>query len=133
MPLDASSQGESALRPDAGTAGFAPIPIARGGDEARRTVLRRRRLDEALSDAEVEVIQRCFSEPLSAEQAVQRIIGEVRDGGDAALRVAAAVFLDANDSRISNHGQHPQLSNPKRRERTNRIVIFLPATPRSSS
>ena len=100
MPLDASSQGDSALRPDAGTAGVAPIPIVRGGDEARRTVLRRRRLDEALSDTEVEVIQRCYSEPLSAEQAVQRIIGEVRDGGDAALRRISQAIDGFGDGRV---------------------------------
>ncbi len=87
MPLDAASNAEPAA-----------LPLVRGADAARRTILHRQRLDEALSDAEIEVIQRCFGEVLSAEQAVQRIIGEVREGGDAAVRrITQAIdgFVDA--------------------------------------
>ncbi len=90
MPVDASSSGSSAT--------LAPLPIVRGSEAARRSVLKRRALDEALSQTETATIERLFGEPLTAGEAVRRIIAEVRDGGDESLRRIAKVidgFVDA--------------------------------------
>ncbi len=63
-----------------------PLPIVVGGEEARRTVLRRRPLDdECLSAGESAVVEHLFGEPLDAGEAVRRILRDVREGGDAAL------------------------------------------------
>ncbi len=54
---------------------------------ARRTVLRRRPFDEVATTPELEQgIQRIFGEALSPEEVVTRIIKDVRQKGDAALR-----------------------------------------------
>ena len=64
-----------------------PLPVVRGAEAARRTILSRRRLqDSGLSDAEAGLLRDLFGEPLTAEQAVHRIIDAVRAEGDAALR-----------------------------------------------
>ena len=63
-----------------------PLPIVVGGEEARRTVLRRRPLDdERMSAGESAVVERLFGESLDAGEAVRRILRDVRKGGDAAL------------------------------------------------
>ena len=55
--------------------------------EARRTVLRRHAFDELPVSPEIDAgIQRIFGEPLTPEQVVQRILHDVRQRGDAALR-----------------------------------------------
>ena len=70
-----------------------PVRIVQGADEARRTILHRAPLsDEPLSEIEVAVIERLFGEVLGAEEAVRRIVREVRADGDRGLRrIAAAI------------------------------------------
>jgi len=53
---------------------------------AQQTILRRRRGAREYPAAVLEGIARRFGEPLSPEQAVARIVEEVREGGDRALR-----------------------------------------------
>jgi histidinol dehydrogenase len=70
-----------------------PITIAQGADEARRTILHRAPLgDEPLSDGEAAVIERLFGAALGAEEAVRRIIREVRIEGDTGLRRISATI-----------------------------------------
>ncbi|MCH7836630.1 MAG: histidinol dehydrogenase [Chloroflexi bacterium] len=60
--------------------------IARGVDDARRTVLRRAPLEEAeLPSAAREVIRRTFGAELGVTEVVDRILHEVREQGDAAV------------------------------------------------
>ena len=75
-----------------------PIRIVQGADEARRTILHRAPLGEApLSDGEAAVIQRLFGQAVGAEEAVRRIIREVRAEGDAGLRrIAGAIDGSSN-------------------------------------
>ncbi|HSM55956.1 MAG TPA: histidinol dehydrogenase [Candidatus Sulfomarinibacteraceae bacterium] len=55
--------------------------------EAEETILRRDKwLEREVPPALQQSMQRIFGEPLTPQQAVQRIVGEVRAGGDAALR-----------------------------------------------
>ncbi len=61
--------------------------IARGVDEARRTVLRRTPLESAeLPAAAREVIRRTFGAELGVTDVVDRILRDVREQGDAAVR-----------------------------------------------
>jgi histidinol dehydrogenase len=63
------------------------VRIVREVAEARRTILARRALAaEDLSPRVREGIRRIFGADLSAEQVVERILGDVRRDGDAALR-----------------------------------------------
>lgn len=56
-------------------------------DEAGSSILRRRPLNEAMHAPEIEARNReLFGEPLTAEQAVARIIDDVRENGDDAVR-----------------------------------------------
>lgn len=62
------------------------IPIIIGKDAGREKILRRRgMLNEEISPALLERIERTFGERLTPEQAVARIINDVRARGDAAL------------------------------------------------
>ena len=70
-----------------------PITIVQGADEARRTILHRGPLgDEPLSAGDASVIERLFGEALGAEEAVRRIIREVRAEGDTGLRRIAGTI-----------------------------------------
>lgn len=63
------------------------IPIVMGKDAGREKILRRRgMLNEEISPALVERIEKTFGERLTPEQAVARIIADVRARGDAAVR-----------------------------------------------
>jgi histidinol dehydrogenase len=63
------------------------VRIVQNLDTARRTVLRRRSWDEVeITPALQAGIERIFGEPLSPDQAVERILRDVRSDGDAALR-----------------------------------------------
>lgn len=63
------------------------IPIIIGKEAGREKILRRRgMLDEDIAPALLERIEKTFSERLTPEQAVARIIADVRARGDAALR-----------------------------------------------
>lgn len=56
-------------------------------DEAKRTILRRRPPDEAVSTPEMtEQNRQLFGEPLTPDQVVERILREVRQEGDKAVR-----------------------------------------------
>ncbi len=56
-------------------------------EEAEKSILKRRPLDEwPVGERVLDAIARVFGERLTPEQAVQRILQEVRHGGDAALR-----------------------------------------------
>ena len=56
-------------------------------EEARASILKRRPLDQIeVPPAVAEGIQRIFGEPLTPAQAVERILADVRERGDAALR-----------------------------------------------
>jgi len=62
------------------------LRIVYGADEARRTILRRRPLDEYVAPAALaEGIRAIFGEPLTPDQVVARIIADVRARGDAAV------------------------------------------------
>lgn len=76
------------------------VPVWRGLDEARAALLARRRPDEgALTDAEAQIIARLWGDAPSFNEAVSRILREVRDGGDAALRrICAAIDGAAPDN-----------------------------------
>ncbi len=65
-------------------------------DEAGSSILRRRPLNEAMHAPEIVARNReLFGEPLTAEQAVARIIEDVREHGDDAVR-RYAVLLDGS-------------------------------------
>lgn len=62
------------------------IPIIIGAQTGREKILRNRGLlDKEISPALAESLHKIFGEPLTLEQAVARIIGDVRARGDAAL------------------------------------------------
>lgn len=66
-----------------------PLPVVVGADAARATVFQKRVTNEgALSDVERGLIASLYPDagPIDAEEAVRRIIDEVRRQGDAALR-----------------------------------------------
>ena len=88
---------------DDGSSATQPLPIVVGAQEARRTVLRRTRLDEApLSDGEAAVIERLYGEPLSPDQVVRRIIDEVRSGGDRGLHRISDIIDGVSGSLIAS-------------------------------
>ena len=62
------------------------VKIVRGADEARRTLLKRRALADMEASSDVQQgTQELFGEPLTPDQVVSRILGEVRDNGDQAV------------------------------------------------
>lgn len=66
------------------------IPIWRGAEAARTQLLSRRRPDDdELSPAERQILRRLFDDEPDFEEAVRRIIEQVRSGGDAAVRQIA--------------------------------------------
>ena len=66
------------------------IPIWRGAEAARAQLLSRRRPDDdELSLAERQILRRLFDDEPDFEEAVRRIIEQVRGGGDAAVRQLA--------------------------------------------
>lgn len=70
-----------------------PIRIILGADDARRTILQRRALDETVaSPALAASIERLFGEPLTPDQVVARILEDVRTQGDPALLQYAALL-----------------------------------------
>ena len=74
-----------------------PIPIIEDIAEARRTILRRVALDEVeVPPALLDSIERLFGARLTPAQAVDRIVRDVRERGDAALREWSA-RLDGAD------------------------------------
>ncbi|MYD74347.1 MAG: histidinol dehydrogenase [Chloroflexi bacterium] len=78
------------------------IPIWRGAEAARAQLLSRRRPDDdELSQAEREILRRLFDDEPDFEDAVRRIIEQVRRGGDAAVvQIAEAIDGAAPDSLI---------------------------------
>ncbi len=78
------------------------IVIWRGGAAARRELLARRRPDDdALSSVERAILRRLFDDEPEFEEAVRRIIEQVRDGGDGAVRrIAAAIDGAAPDDLV---------------------------------
>ena len=78
------------------------IPIWRGAEAARAQLLSRRRPDDdELSQAEREILRRLFDDEPDFEEAVRRIIEQVRRGGDAAVvQIAEAIDGAAPDSLI---------------------------------
>lgn len=76
------------------------IPIWRGAAAAREQLLSRRRPDDdELSDIERQILRRLFDDEPDFEEAVRRIIEQVRTGGDAAVRqIAEAIDGAAPDS-----------------------------------
>ncbi len=78
------------------------IPIWRGAAAAREQLLSRRRPDDdELSEVERQILRRLFDDEPDFEEAVRRIIEQVRSGGDAAVRqIAEAIDGAAPDSLI---------------------------------
>ena len=76
------------------------IPIWRGAAAAREQLLSRRRPDEdELSEIERRILRRLFDDEPDFEEAVRRIIDQVRSGGDAAVgQIAEAIDGAAPDS-----------------------------------
>jgi histidinol dehydrogenase len=63
------------------------LTIVRGAEAARQTLLRRRTLDELeASPTLLAAIERIFGEPLTPDQVVARILADIRQRGDAAVR-----------------------------------------------
>jgi histidinol dehydrogenase len=63
------------------------VRIVRGAEEARRTLLRRSQVDDAkLPPAVRETVRRVFGAELDAAAVVDRILRDVREEGDAAVR-----------------------------------------------
>lgn len=83
------------------------IPIWRGADAARAQLLSRRRPDDdELSQAERQILRRLFDDEPDFEEAVRRIIEQVRTGGDAAVRqIAEAIDGAAPDSLIVSEAE----------------------------
>ncbi len=86
------------------------LPIWRGADEARARLLSRRRPDDdALSDFERSLLRRLFDDEPDFEEAVRRIIEQVRTGGDAAVRgIAEAIDGAAPDSLVVTEEEFAQ-------------------------
>lgn len=62
------------------------VRIVHGAKEGRRTLLRRRSLDEYEVSADVQAgIARLFGEPLTPDEVVTRILADVKDRGDSAV------------------------------------------------
>lgn len=83
------------------------IPIWRGAEAARAQLLSRRRPDDdELSQAEREILRRLFDDEPDFEEAVRRIIEQVRSGGDAAVvQIAEAIDGAAPDSLIVSEAE----------------------------
>ncbi len=86
------------------------IPIWRGAAAAREQLLSRRRPDDdELSEVERQILRRLFDDEPDFEEAVRRIIEQVRSGGDAAVRqIAEAIDGAAPDSLIVTEGEFAQ-------------------------
>ena len=86
------------------------IPIWRGADLAREQLLSRRRPDDdELSEAERQILRRLFNDQPDLEEAVWRIIEQVRTGGDAAVRhIAEAIDGAAPDSLVVTEQEFAQ-------------------------
>ena len=78
------------------------IPIWRGAEAARAQLLSRRRPDDdALSETERQILRRLFDDEPDFEEAVRRIIEQVRSGGDSAVRqIAEAIDGAAPDALV---------------------------------
>ncbi len=86
------------------------IPIWRGAAAAREQLLSRRRPDDdELSDIERQILRRLFDDEPDFEEAVRRIIEQVRTGGDAAVRqIAEAIDGAAPDSLVVTEQEFAQ-------------------------
>ena len=86
------------------------IPIWRGAAAAREQLLSRRRPDDdELSEVERQILRRLFDDEPDFEEAVRRIIEQVRSGGDAAVRqIAEAIDGAAPDSLIVTEDEFAQ-------------------------
>jgi histidinol dehydrogenase len=86
------------------------IPIWRGAQAARAQLLSRRRPDDdELNEVEREILRRLFDDEPDFEEAVRRIIEQVRSGGDAAVRqIAEAIDGAAPDSLIVTENEFAQ-------------------------
>lgn len=83
------------------------IPIWRGAEAALAQLLSRRRPDDdELSQAEREILRRLFDDEPDFEEAVRRIIEQVRSGGDdAVVQIAEAIDGAAPDSLIVSEAE----------------------------
>ncbi len=86
------------------------IPIWRGAEITRYQLLSRRRPDDDdLSEVERQILRRLFDDEPEFEEAVLRIIDQVRTGGDAAVRkIAEAIDGAAPDSLIVTEDEFAQ-------------------------
>ena len=86
------------------------IPIWRGADAAREQLFARRRPDDdELSEVERQILRRLFDDEPDFEEAVRRIIDQVRTGGDAAVRqIAEAIDGAAPDSLVVTEDEFAQ-------------------------
>lgn len=86
------------------------IPIWRGAAAAREQLLSRRRPDDdELSEVERQILRRLFDDEPDFEEAVRRIIEQVRSRGDAAVRqIAEAIDGAAPDSLIVTEDEFAQ-------------------------
>lgn len=86
------------------------IPIWRGADEARERLFSRRRPDEdELSEIERSILSRLFDDEPDFEEAVRRIIDQVRLGGDDAVRrIAEAIDGAAPDDLVVTEDEFAQ-------------------------
>ncbi|KAK4535066.1 hypothetical protein CDCA_CDCA03G1091 [Cyanidium caldarium] len=116
------------------------VPVY-GADEAQRTILRRRRLQDATVPPPVaERIRDTFGEPLTPQQAVQRILASVERDGDAALlewtalldavqlRSAADLAVGAEGLQTALQQVEPELAEALR-QAAYRIVAYHRAQP----
>jgi len=81
------------------------VRIVRGAEEIGRTILARQPLDEYQASPDLaEGIRRIFGEDLTPDQVVARILGDVREQGDAALRHYMKVIdgVDLESLRVSS-------------------------------
>ena len=77
------------------------IPIWRGAEAARAQLLSRRRPDDdELSESERQILRRLFDDEPDFEEAVRRIIEQVRTGGDTAVRRIAKAIDGAAPGRL---------------------------------
>lgn len=86
------------------------ISIWRGADEARERLLSRRRPDDdELSEIERSILGRLFNDEPDFEEAVRRIIEQVRLGGDYAVRrIAEAIDGAAPDDLVVTEDEFAQ-------------------------
>jgi len=89
------------------------IPIWRGAEAARAQLLSRRRPDDdELSEAEREILRRLFDDEPDFEEAVRRIIDQVRTGGDPAVRqIAKAIDGAAPGSLLVSDAEFAEARN----------------------